>query len=70
MDLAKAASWFRPRAFKGKFKRRHEPMYLIFRDDAALPTIGLALGRAYLPDAGLRELLALAHRPSHDRKAS
>ena len=25
---------------------------------------------AYLPDAGLRELLALAHRPSHDRKAS
>jgi hypothetical protein len=25
---------------------------------------------AYLPDVGLRELLALAHRPSHDRMTS
>ena len=38
-------------------------------DEAALPRVGLALGRV-LPDVGLRELPALAHRPSHDRKAS
>ena len=45
-------------------------MHPVFTDEAALPRIGLALGRAYLPDAGLRELLVLARRPSHDRKAS
>ena len=45
-------------------------MYLIFPDEAALPRIGLALGRAYLPDAGRRELLVLVRRPSHERKAS
>ena len=43
--------------------------YLVFPDEAALPRVGLALGRV-LPDVGLRELPALAHRPSHDRKAS
>ena len=39
---------------------RHEPLYLVFPDEAALPRIGLALSRAYLPDAGVRELVALA----------
>jgi lysylphosphatidylglycerol synthetase-like protein (DUF2156 family) len=52
-------------AFKGKFQPRHEPMYLVFPDEAALPRIGLALTRAYLPEAGLRDLVALTHRPSH-----
>src|SRR3954468_8848014 len=51
-------------AFKGKFQPRHEPMYLVFPDEAALPRIGLALTRAYLPEAGLRDLVALMHRPS------
>jgi hypothetical protein len=50
-------------AFKSKFQPRHEPMYLVFPDEAALPRIGVALGRAYLPDAGLRDLLALARSP-------
>jgi len=50
-------------AFKGKFQPRHEPMYLVFPDEAALPRIGLALSRAYLPEAGLREFLALTHHP-------
>src|SRR4051794_21157592 len=49
-------------AFKGKFQPRHEPMYLVFPDEAALPRIGLALSRAYLPEAGLRDLVALTHR--------
>ena len=47
-------------AFKSKFQPRHEPLYLVFPDEAALPRIGLALSRAYLPDAGVRELVALA----------
>ncbi|MDE0572111.1 phosphatidylglycerol lysyltransferase domain-containing protein [Demequina sp. B12] len=37
--------------FKAKFKPRHVPMSLLYRDEAQLPTIALALGRAYLPDA-------------------
>lgn len=38
-------------AFKEKFKPRHEPIYLAFRDESDLPRIGIALTRAYLPDA-------------------
>ena len=45
-------------------------MYLVFPDEAALPRIGVALGRAYLPDAGLRDLLTLARRPSDTRKVA
>ncbi len=40
--------------------RGYEPLYLVFPDEAALPRIGLALSRAYLPDAGMRDLVALA----------
>lgn len=47
-------------AFKAKFQPRHEPMYLAFRDEADLPRIGIALGRAYLPNAGLKDFAKLA----------
>jgi lysylphosphatidylglycerol synthetase-like protein (DUF2156 family) len=47
-------------AFKTKFQPRPEPLYLVFPDEAALPRIGLALSRAYLPEAGVRDLLTLA----------
>ncbi|NUR15375.1 MAG: DUF2156 domain-containing protein [Dermatophilaceae bacterium] len=47
-------------AFKAKFQPAHHPLYLVFPDEAALPRIGLALSRAYLPDAGVRDLVALA----------
>ncbi len=47
-------------AFKSKFQPRYEPLYLVFPDEAALPRIGLALSRAYLPDAGMRDLVTLA----------
>jgi hypothetical protein len=50
-------------AFKSKFRPTHEPLYLVFPDEAALPRIGLALSRAYLPEAGVRDLLTLAHPP-------
>jgi phosphatidylglycerol lysyltransferase len=47
-------------AFKAKFQPRFEPLFLVFPDEAALPRIGVALSRAYLPDAGLRDLVTLA----------
>ena len=47
-------------AFKSKFQPQYNPLYLVFPDEAALPRIGLALTRAYLPNARLRELVALA----------
>jgi hypothetical protein len=51
-------------AFKAKFQPRTDPLYLVFPDEAALPRIGLALSRAYLPEVGLRDLITLA-RPLH-----
>ncbi|MEC3980777.1 DUF2156 domain-containing protein [Amycolatopsis sp. H20-H5] len=47
-------------AFKLKFQPRHEPMFLAFRDEADLPRIGIALGRAYLPNTSLLELAKFA----------
>ncbi|MGO4600163.1 bifunctional lysylphosphatidylglycerol flippase/synthetase MprF [Terrabacter sp. 2RAF25] len=43
-------------SFKRKFQPRHEPLHLVFADEAALPRIGLALTSAYLPGATLRDL--------------
>jgi lysylphosphatidylglycerol synthetase-like protein (DUF2156 family) len=50
-------------AFKSKFQPSNTPLYLVFPDEGALPRIGLALSRAYLPEAGVRDLLTLAHPP-------
>ncbi|MFR9804639.1 bifunctional lysylphosphatidylglycerol flippase/synthetase MprF [Pseudonocardia sp. RS010] len=47
-------------AFKAKFQPRYEPMHLVFRDEADLPRLGVALTRAYLPDTSARELVRLA----------
>jgi phosphatidylglycerol lysyltransferase len=47
-------------AFKTKFSPRYEPMYLAYRDDGDLPRIGIALAKAYLPHANLRDLVKLA----------
>lgn len=46
--------------FKQKFNPRHEPLHLLYRDEGDLPRIGIALTRAYLPDASLRDLVASA----------
>lgn len=55
-------------AFKAKFQPEYRPMYLVFPDEAALPSIGNAVSRAYLPDLGVRQgldfvrVLVGAHR--------
>ncbi|WP_436408249.1 phosphatidylglycerol lysyltransferase domain-containing protein [Agromyces zhanjiangensis] len=43
--------------FKQKFRPRAEPMYLLYRDGGDLARIGLALTRAYLPDASVADLV-------------
>ncbi|MFW0792193.1 DUF2156 domain-containing protein [Gordonia sp. CPCC 205515] len=52
--------------FKKKFNPRHEPVYLSFRDESDLPRIGLAISRAYLPDASPSQLVRLAASGTHD----
>ncbi|WP_270889848.1 bifunctional lysylphosphatidylglycerol flippase/synthetase MprF [Pedococcus sp. 5OH_020] len=47
-------------AFKTKFQPRLDPLYLVFPEATDLPRIGLALSRAYLPHAGLRDFVTLA----------
>jgi phosphatidylglycerol lysyltransferase len=46
--------------FKSKFNPAYETIYLAYGDPLALPAIGTAVGRAYLPDASPKEYLALA----------
>ncbi|WLP93192.1 DUF2156 domain-containing protein [Gordonia sp. NB41Y] len=52
--------------FKKKFNPRYEPVYLAFRDESDLPRIGLAVSRAYLPDATAGQLLRLAASGKED----
>ncbi|WP_426997057.1 bifunctional lysylphosphatidylglycerol flippase/synthetase MprF [Pseudarthrobacter sp. N5] len=49
-------------AFKGKFRPRYAPLYMVYPDSAALPGIGNALTRAYLPDLSLGEGFQLLRR--------
>jgi phosphatidylglycerol lysyltransferase len=46
-------------AFKTKFSPRYEPLYLAYRDEGDLARIGIALTRAYLPDATMRDLVRI-----------
>lgn len=46
--------------FKQKFNPRHEPLTMLYRDEGDLPRIGVALTRAYLPDASTRDLVSTA----------
>jgi phosphatidylglycerol lysyltransferase len=47
-------------SFKEKFQPRLEPLVLAYPDALALPAIGVAIARAYLPDVSLPELVRLA----------
>lgn len=55
-------------AFKAKFNPDYRPLYLVYADAAALPAIGVAVGRAYLPGVGLAESARLLGTLSRARK--
>jgi lysylphosphatidylglycerol synthetase-like protein (DUF2156 family) len=42
-------------AFKMKFQPEMRPMYLVYPDESALLEIGIAIARAYMPDAKLKD---------------
>jgi lysylphosphatidylglycerol synthetase-like protein (DUF2156 family) len=46
-------------AFKSKFQPEYEPMYMTFADPGALPSIGNAIGRAYLPEVSFGQSVKL-----------
>ncbi|WP_207343383.1 DUF2156 domain-containing protein [Arthrobacter sp. E3] len=54
--------------FKSKFQPRYEPLFMVYPDAAALPSIANAVGRAYLPKVSVQQSLSLAgkimRRPS------
>jgi lysylphosphatidylglycerol synthetase-like protein (DUF2156 family) len=59
------------RAFKAKFSPRFDALYLVYPSDVALPRISIALARAYLPGARVRDLAALrAERPTPERRTT
>jgi lysylphosphatidylglycerol synthetase-like protein (DUF2156 family) len=49
-------------AFKAKFQPEYRPLFLCYPDPAALPTIALAITRAYLPDLTARRSARLLAR--------
>ncbi|MCZ2403122.1 DUF2156 domain-containing protein [Paenarthrobacter sp. Z7-10] len=49
-------------AFKAKFQPRYHPLYMVYPDAAALPSIANAITRAYLPKVSIRQRLSLAKR--------
>lgn len=46
-------------AFKSKFAPEYVPLYMTFPDPAALPSIGNAVGRAYVPELSLGQGMRL-----------
>ncbi|MCU6481809.1 bifunctional lysylphosphatidylglycerol flippase/synthetase MprF [Arthrobacter sp. A2-55] len=48
--------------FKSKFQPRYEPLFMLYPDAAALPSIANAIGKAYLPKVSFRQSLSLAGR--------
>lgn len=46
--------------FKAKFNPEYHTIYMAYADPAQLPTIGLAIGKAYLPEVSPQEYVALA----------
>jgi phosphatidylglycerol lysyltransferase len=63
-------------AFKLKFQPVCRPLYMVYPDPTALPAIGVAVTRAYLPDLTLRQAFHLVGRalrrprPVADRSAA
>jgi lysylphosphatidylglycerol synthetase-like protein (DUF2156 family) len=49
-------------AFKAKFQPTYHPLAMAYPDSAALPMIGLAIGKAYLPDLTTGQIRRLISR--------
>ncbi len=47
-------------SFKRKFQPELRPMYLVFPDSTALAEIGIAVARAYMPDATAKDWLVMS----------
>lgn len=54
--------------FKSKFNPQYATIYMAYADPANLPNIGLAIGKAYLPEVSTREYLALARTLTSHRE--
>jgi phosphatidylglycerol lysyltransferase len=50
-------------AFKARFNPSYDPLFLAYRDPVALPKIGRAITRAYLPHLTLAQAVQIAPRP-------
>lgn len=48
--------------FKQRFKPRHRPLYLMYQDPLSLPSIGRAVGEAYMPNMSVRSLAKLLRK--------
>ena len=48
--------------FKSKFQPRYEPLFMVYPDSGALPSIANAVGRAYLPKVSVQQSISLAGR--------
>jgi phosphatidylglycerol lysyltransferase len=55
-------------AFKDKFQPSYQPLFLAYPDSAALPRIGNAVARAYLPEVSVRQKVVLLQKVL-DRKS-
>ena len=53
-------------SFKKKFQPHHTTWNLLYRDELALPAIGLAVTKCYLPQMDIRDV---AHVLAHPRSA-
>ena len=49
-------------AFKAKFQPEYFPLYMCYPDPAALPAIGNAIGRAYLPHTNAAQMVRLSRK--------
>jgi lysylphosphatidylglycerol synthetase-like protein (DUF2156 family) len=54
-------------AFKAKFQPVYRPLFLAYPDSAALPSIGAAITRAYLPLITVRQVMRLVALTLHRR---
>jgi lysylphosphatidylglycerol synthetase-like protein (DUF2156 family) len=49
-------------SFKAKFQPQYLPLYMVYPDPAALPRIGAAVARAYLPELSVRQRVRLVQK--------